>query len=107
MMGTLGANDLDETACQHVQERVHLFLDQELDEDAADEIRRHVVACERCTDELNVWITLRRLLKRAHHPTSAPEALIRRIADQIQQADEDGLADCPHEVAAFPAIPVT
>lgn len=38
---------------RHEDERLSAFLDDELDEDAALAVTRHLTGCERCLDELN------------------------------------------------------
>ncbi|MDR1265230.1 MAG: zf-HC2 domain-containing protein [Propionibacteriaceae bacterium] len=93
--------------CDRVTERVNLFLDRELDEAEADEIRRHIMECEHCSDELDVWLLIRHLVKRAYRPDTAPVALLRRITQQIHQAHqaEQGSADEASETGTPPAGP--
>ncbi len=40
--------------CRFVEERVHQFLDGELTEREADELRLHIDACEHCLDEADL-----------------------------------------------------
>jgi anti-sigma factor (TIGR02949 family) len=85
MMGT----DLDpqeDSICPFVLEQVNLFLDNELDEATADLIRRHLAECESCSDEVVIWELIRKVLKRAYHPSPAPLHLLERITAQIRAA---------------------
>jgi anti-sigma factor (TIGR02949 family) len=92
--GVTGTTDMNlrqiGTVCEHVLERVNLFLDRELDDDAADEIRRHLAACEHCSDEVDVWALVRHAVKRSYHPDPAPKGLMERISAQLRAAELSG-----------------
>ncbi|MDR1512360.1 MAG: mycothiol system anti-sigma-R factor [Propionibacteriaceae bacterium] len=74
-------------ACEDVLRRVNLFLDHELDEAAADDIRRHIAACEHCSDEVDVWALVRHVVKRSYHPEHAPSGLLQRVTAQLHAAE--------------------
>jgi anti-sigma factor (TIGR02949 family) len=78
---------MDSAVCDHVLERVNLFLDHELDEEQADEIRRHIADCDHCSDEVDVWALVRHLVKRSYHPDPAPAGLLQRITTQLHDAE--------------------
>lgn len=71
--------------CRIVAERLHQFLDDELGEPDADELRLHIDACEHCLDETDVVDALKRLVRRSCACAPAPVGLRMRIVTQIQQ----------------------
>lgn len=71
--------------CAGVQARVHEFLDGELDERQADELRRHLVACEHCLDEADLIDAVKKLVRRSCSCETAPASLRLRIVTQLQQ----------------------
>ena len=50
--------------CRYVLQKVDAFLDGELTEADADEVRRHLDACEHCLDQADVEATLRKVVRR-------------------------------------------
>lgn len=68
--------------CMHVKTKLNEFLDRELVEADADDIRRHLHACEPCMDDFEVKLALRDLLRRCCSQR-APEALRVRVVTQI------------------------
>ena len=73
-----------EIDCSFVEERVHQFLDGELDEREADDLRHHINACAHCLDETDLIDVLKKLVKRSSACPPAPAALRLRIVTQIQ-----------------------
>ncbi len=71
--------------CRYVAERIHRFLDGELTEVEADELRLHIDACEHCLDETDLIDAVKRLVSRACACPQAPETLRVRIVTQIQR----------------------
>lgn len=63
-----------ELSCDAVIERVHAFLDHELDEVSCDEIRAHLDACEECLDTVDAEAAIKQLVHRCC-ASSAPEGL--------------------------------
>ena len=72
-----------EVDCRFVEERVHRFLDGELTEREADELRHHIDACAHCLDETDLIDALRKLVRRACACPPAPETLRLRVVTQI------------------------
>ncbi len=72
-----------EVDCRFVEERVHQFLDGELTEREADELRHHIDACAHCLDETDLIDALRKLVRRACACPPAPEPLRLRVVTQI------------------------
>lgn len=68
--------------CGHVKQQLNQFLDKELEESDADDIRRHLQACEPCMDDFEVALAIRHLLRRCCNQP-APETLRRRVVTQI------------------------
>ena len=69
--------------CELVAERMHTFLDNELDEATGDEIRAHLVACEPCLHRLDVEQAVRTVVRRCCGDEVAPPHLRTRIVTQI------------------------
>lgn len=73
----------DHVNCGDVARRVHEFLDGELLEADADELRAHIDACEQCLDEVDVVAALKALVRRSCEGAHAPDALRLRIVTQV------------------------
>lgn len=73
----------DHFNCAEVARRVHAFLDGELPEADADDLRAHIDACEQCLDEVDVVAALKALVQRSCSGAHAPEALRFRIVSQV------------------------
>lgn len=69
--------------CADVARRVHEFLDKELPEADADDLRAHLDACEQCLDEVDVVAALKALVRRSCEGAHAPDALRFRIVTQV------------------------
>lgn len=69
--------------CEQVLERMHEFLDHELDSASGDEIRAHIAACEPCLDRYDVEQAVRTLLRRCCTDEVAPAHLRTRIVTQL------------------------
>ncbi|MFV0406111.1 MAG: mycothiol system anti-sigma-R factor [Propioniciclava sp.] len=69
--------------CRAAAARVHALLDGELTEDSADELRRHLVACEHCLEAADVIEAIKRLVHRSCSGQVAPQQLRTRIVAQI------------------------
>jgi anti-sigma factor (TIGR02949 family) len=87
----------EDDMCTHVLAVVNRFLDDELDEEEAELVRRHLDACENCADEATVWVLIRRVLKRAYHPDPAPQRLLDRITAHIRAAGGEPVEGQPTE----------
>lgn len=69
------ANDPTNAECQHVLDRVHAFLDHEVDTATGDEIRAHLTECEPCLDRYDVEQAVKSLVKRCCGNDKAPDSL--------------------------------
>ncbi len=69
--------------CAYVEERVQQFLDGELSETEADQLRFHLDACAHCIDGADLIEAYRRLVRRSC-ASHAPESLRLRIVAQIR-----------------------
>jgi len=74
--------------CAFVMMRINSFLDHELDEDTADQIRLHLSNCEECFNEVEIWSTIRSAVKHAYSPAEAPPSLIEKVTSRIKAAEE-------------------
>ena len=61
--------------CEQVLNRIHEFLDHEMDDASSDEIRQHIADCEPCLDEVDVDSALKALINRVCSGEKAPESL--------------------------------
>lgn len=73
---SMGAED----QCSFAMRSVHAFLHGELPASTADEIRHHLIACEKCMDDFDAEDFIGALLRRCYGPTTAPAELRVRIA---------------------------
>lgn len=69
-----------EDQCNLAMRSVHAFLHGELPESTADEIRHHLLACEKCMDNFDVEEFIGQLLRRCYGPTVAPPTLRVRVS---------------------------
>lgn len=74
--GPPGAED----HCDLALRSVHAFLHGELPEATADEIRQHLLACEKCMDDFDAEDFIGALLRRCYGPTIAPPTLRVRVS---------------------------
>ncbi|MDR1355048.1 MAG: zf-HC2 domain-containing protein [Propionibacteriaceae bacterium] len=78
--------DADVDQCAHALQNAHAFLHGELSSEAADIVRQHLMACERCLDEFQVEELINALLKRCCSDTQTPDALRARLSALSVQA---------------------
>jgi len=69
-----------EDQCILAMRSVHAFLHGELAESEADEIRHHLLACEKCMDSFDAEEFISGLLRRCYGPTTAPPTLRVRVS---------------------------
>ena len=69
--------------CEHVLERVHEFLDNELDDASGDAIRQHLSDCEPCLDAFDVEQAVKSLVHRKCGNETAPSHLRAKIITQM------------------------
>ena len=75
--------------CAYVEERVQQFLDGELSETEADQLRFHLDACAHCIDGADLIEAYRRLVRRS---CASPLAQPNRMATPIHNAAASGRA---------------
>lgn len=73
----------DRDDCVNALARLYEFLDHEVTEAEADEIRLHLDACEPCLDCFGVEEAVRSIVKRSCTGQRAPESLRLRVVTQI------------------------
>lgn len=69
--------------CELILERVHQFLDHELDEASCDAIRAHLDACEQCLDDYDIEMAVKQLVSRCCRGQQAPPQLRVTIVTSI------------------------
>ncbi|MDO5500685.1 MAG: mycothiol system anti-sigma-R factor [Propionibacteriaceae bacterium] len=69
--------------CSVVLERMHQFLDHELDGSSSDVIRAHLAACEHCLDDYDVVNAMKELVSRCCRAEKAPQQLRVTIVTSI------------------------
>lgn len=85
-----GCEDVDEISCREAAERVYEYLDGELAEEEAEEVRCHVDACRRCYPMFN-WerMFLDFVRSRAEREEANPE-LRQRVEALLEREAEGG-----------------
>lgn len=73
-------------SCEEALEKVHDFLDGELDDVPAAQLRRHFEVCQGCYPHLKLETVFREALRRATSGQCAPEKLRTRITALIDEA---------------------
>ena len=71
------------TDCAQVLDRVHQFLDHELDEASGDEIRAHLAACEPCLENFDAEQAIEQLVGRCCRGEAAPDGLRSSILSRL------------------------
>lgn len=66
--------------CHLAMRSVHAFLHGELPEASADEIRQHLMACEKCVDNFDAEQFIGAMLRRCYGPAAAPASLRMRVS---------------------------
>lgn len=74
-----GSAGHEEDACALALNNLQAFLHGELPESAADEVRRHLLACEKCMDNFDVEQVITALVRRCSPPQQASASLRMRI----------------------------
>lgn len=72
-----------EADCERILERMHSFLDHELDDASSEEIRAHLDACEDCMDDYDVVEAVKELVNRCCQAPKAPQQLRVAIVTSI------------------------
>ncbi|SDE18549.1 mycothiol system anti-sigma-R factor [Auraticoccus monumenti] len=77
-----------EVHCAEVLQRVHVFIDHEIDGASADTIRRHLSDCEPCLDQFDVAEAVKQLVHRCCSGEQAPDALRRKVLQVLGEETE-------------------
>jgi mycothiol system anti-sigma-R factor len=75
---------LDDVDCEKLLGQVFFYIDNELDEEATDRIRRHIGDCAPCLDEVEIERLVKKLIARSCKE-QAPVALRQRVVFSIRQ----------------------
>ena len=71
--------EYEEDACALALNNLQAFLHGELPESAADEVRHHLLACEKCMDNFDIEQVITALVRRCSPPQRASASLRMRI----------------------------
>lgn len=84
-----GCEDVEELSCQEAVERVYEYLDGELPEERAEEVRCHVEQCKRCYPMYD-WerMFLDFIREQAERPEENPE--LRRKVEALLDREAEG-----------------
>ena len=79
-----GADHYDDIDCEKLLGQVFFYIDNELDNDATDQIRRHIGECAPCLDEVAIERLVKKLIARSCKE-QAPVELRQRVVFSIRQ----------------------
>jgi mycothiol system anti-sigma-R factor len=79
-----GADHHDDIDCDKLLGQVFFYLDNELDDEATDKIRRHIGECAPCLDEVEIERLVKKLIARSCRE-QAPVELRQRVVFSIRQ----------------------
>jgi mycothiol system anti-sigma-R factor len=79
-----GADHHDDMDCDELLSQVFFYIDQELDEQATEQIRRHIDECGPCLDEITIERLVKKLIARSCKER-APIELRQRVVFSIRQ----------------------
>lgn len=80
----MSCDDRPDTACQQILDRVYFFIDNELAEADAEQIRHHIHECAPCLDEVALERLVKTLIARSC-VEQAPRELRQRVVFSIRQ----------------------
>ena len=79
-----GADRHDDIDCEKLLGQVFFYIDNELDGEATDRIRRHIGECAPCLDEVAIERLVKKLIARSCKE-QAPVELRQRVVFSIRQ----------------------
>ena len=79
-----GSDQHDDIDCEKLLGQVFFYIDQELDEQATEQIRRHIDECAPCLDEVTIERLVKKLIARSCKE-QAPLELRQRVVFSIRQ----------------------
>ena len=77
-------------SCEDALRRVHEFLDGELEESSAEEVKQHFDMCQRCYPHLQLETAFREAVRRAAAGQSAPPQLRDKVTALLEEAGREG-----------------
>jgi mycothiol system anti-sigma-R factor len=77
-------SDHDDVDCQKLLGQVFFYIDNELDDEATEKIRRHIGECAPCLDEVEIERLVKKLIARSCKE-QAPVELRQRVVFSIRQ----------------------
>jgi len=66
--------------CVFALVHVHSFLHGEVDDETADEVRHHLMTCERCLETYDIESLITTLVRRSHQRSTASVSLRERVS---------------------------
>ena len=84
--------DDDEVDCNAVVQELYTFLDGELTDGRRVQIERHFTGCTDCHEVVEFHASLKMTIS-AKCQETVPDALRRRIADALRDAERSGISD--------------
>jgi anti-sigma factor (TIGR02949 family) len=85
-----GSRGIAMISCEDALRLVHEFLDGELANASADEVRQHFDMCQRCYPHLQLETAFREAVRRATAGESAPPELRDKVAAVLEEARAEG-----------------
>ena len=76
---------MEELDCREVAERLHGFLDRELEDAEIAEVQAHLDNCEECHSKFRFEASLKRLVMVRSSEEGASSSLRKRIADRLKR----------------------
>ena len=77
-------------SCEDALRLVHEFLDGELGDSSAEEVKQHFVMCQRCYPHLQLETAFRDAVRRAAAGESAPPELRDKVVALLEEARSEG-----------------
>ena len=77
-------------SCEDALQLVHEFLDGELEDSSAEEVKAHFDVCQRCYPHLQLEAAFRDAVKRAAAGQTAPPELRDKVTALLAEARADG-----------------
>ena len=77
-------------SCEDALRKVHEFLDGELEDTSAEEVKQHFDMCQRCYPHLQLETAFREAVRRATVGDTAPPELRDKVTALLAEARADG-----------------
>jgi len=73
-------------SCDQTMERLHSYVDRELNDFEMAEVKKHLDDCPPCEQHFEFNLQVKRLVHTKGCPEKAPKALVERILSNFKQA---------------------